>query len=60
MGTRFRGAYNERIVNGLRFVDYNNYKSGDESLDPLELDKAFETGKLKLLSKIELKNIVVK
>jgi hypothetical protein len=60
VGTRFRGAYNERIVNGLRFVDYNNYKSGDESLDPLELDKAFETGKLKLLSKIELKNIVVK
>ena len=26
VGLRFREAYNERYVNGVRFVDYNNYK----------------------------------
>ena len=26
IGLRFREAYNERYVNGIRFVDYNNYK----------------------------------
>lgn len=58
-GMRFREAFNERYINGIRFVDYNNYKpkSKDDSL--LELDKLFETDKLKLLSKIELKNIKV-
>lgn len=60
VGIRFREAYNERMVNGLRFVDYNNYKSEDSAMDLLGLDKAFETGKLKLLSKIELENIDVK
>ncbi|MFT5215746.1 MAG: superfamily I DNA/RNA helicase [Glaciecola sp.] len=59
VGIRFREAYNERIVNGLRFVDYNNYKSEEATLDVIGLDKAFETGHLKLLSKIELENIVV-
>jgi len=60
IGIRFREAYNERIVNGLRFVDYNNFKSEDASIDLLSLDKAFEAGNLKLLSKIELENIIVK
>jgi len=60
IGIRFREAYNERIVNGLRFVDYNNYKSEDSSVTLLDLDKAFESGNLKLLSKIELENISVK
>ena len=60
VGTRFREAYNERIVNGLRFVDYNNYKSEDPNMDLLGLDKAYELGSLKLLSKIELENIIVK
>lgn len=60
IGIRFREAYNERIVNGLRFVDYNNYKSEDATINLLGLDAAFETGKLKLLSKIELENIMVK
>jgi len=59
IGIRFREANNERIVNGLRFVDYNNYKSEDTTMDLLGLDKAFEAGNLKLLSKIELKNIKV-
>lgn len=59
VGIRFREAYNERMVNGLRFVDYNNYKSEDATMDVIGLDKAFESGSLKLLSKIELENIVV-
>ncbi|WP_055443507.1 DUF6503 family protein [Lacinutrix himadriensis] len=60
VGIRFREAYNVRTINGLRFVDYNNLKPKDESLNLLDTDKAFEAGNLKLLSKIELKNITVK
>jgi len=30
-GMRFREAYNERYVNGIRFVDYNNMKPIDEN-----------------------------
>jgi len=60
VGIRFREAYNERFINGLRFVDYNNYKSEDATMDLLGLDKAFESGSLNLLSKIELENIEVK
>lgn len=60
VGIRFREAYNVRTINGLRFVDYNNLKPKDESLNLLDTDKAFETDNLKLLSKIELKNITVK
>ena len=59
VGIRFREAYNERFINGLRFVDYNNYKSEDATMDLLGLDKAFESGSLELLSKIELENIEV-
>ncbi|MDX1278846.1 DUF6503 family protein, partial [Oceanihabitans sediminis] len=60
LGLRFREAYNSRTVNGLRFVDYNNFKTEDKSLQLFDLDKVFENDKLKLLSKIELKNISVK
>ncbi|MFC0604502.1 DUF6503 family protein [Winogradskyella pulchriflava] len=59
VGMRFREAYNERYVNGIRFVDYNNYKAEDASLKLLDLGKAFENNQLKLLSKIELKNVEV-
>lgn len=59
IGIRFREAYNVRTVNGLRFVDYNNFKPKTESLNLLDTDKAFENSELKLLSKIELKNISV-
>ncbi len=59
-GVRFREAYNERIINGIRFVDYNNYKPKSKDVSLLELDKLFETDNLKLLSKIELKNIDAK
>ncbi len=58
-GTRFREAYNMRIVNGVRFVDYNNYEPV-ERLPPLSsLDSLFENGNLTLLSKINLEEVSV-
>ena len=59
-GFRFREAYNPRTVNGLRFADYNNYKSENSNIKLEEMDNLFSTDKLQLLSKIELKNIEVK
>lgn len=59
-GIRFREAYNERYVNGLRFVDYNNYKSENKNVDLYTLDSLFQLSELKLLSKVELENITVK
>ena len=58
-GIRFREAYNERYVNGVRFVDYNNYKPKEKEVDFFAVDSLFEMGKLELLSKIELKDISV-
>ncbi len=59
-GTRFRVAYNPRIINGITFLDYVNYK-GDDKFRPIQdMDKRFLKGELKILSKIELKNILVK
>jgi hypothetical protein len=58
-GVRFRDAYNERYVNGIRFVDYNNYKPQDAIVALSELPRLFETGQLELLSKIELEDITV-
>ncbi|WP_407557690.1 DUF6503 family protein [Winogradskyella sp. 4-2091] len=59
VGMRFREAYNERYVNDLRFVDYNNYKTKDIEVELGELGKAFDNNQLELLSKIELENIEV-
>ena len=59
-GIRFREGYNERYVQGVRFVDYNNYRPEDGSLSLTELPQLFEIGGLKLLSKIELETITVK
>ncbi len=59
VGMRFREAYNERMVNSLRFVDYNNYKPEDASIPLENLGKAFEANALKLVSQIELENVEV-
>ncbi|WP_179353966.1 DUF6503 family protein [Winogradskyella vidalii] len=59
LGMRFREAYNERYINSLRFVDYNNFKSEDQSIPVEKLGKAFEANQLELLSKIELDNVEV-
>jgi hypothetical protein len=58
-GMRFREAYNERYVNGIRFVDYNNMKPINSGASVLEVDSLFNNDLLKLLSKIELKDIDV-
>ncbi|NNJ88175.1 MAG: deoxyribose-phosphate aldolase, partial [Eudoraea sp.] len=57
-GLRFREAYNERYVEGIRFVDYYNYKPKGEARIT-RLDALYENGELELLSDIELENIVV-
>ena len=59
IGMRFREAYNERYVNGLRFVDYNNYKSDNSEITLGSLAQSFESNQLQLVSKIELENIKV-
>ncbi len=58
IGTRFREAYNARVVNGIRFADYINYK-GNGALYPGDLDTLFAQGSLEILSKIELEGIEV-
>ncbi len=58
-GTRFREAYNERVINGIRFVDYRNYKPKTK-FPPLDtLDVLYENNNLDLLSIIELEQIDV-
>jgi CRISPR/Cas system CSM-associated protein Csm3 (group 7 of RAMP superfamily) len=58
-GIRFREAYNAREVNGIRFVDYNNYKPSLLEADLTDLDELFEKGELILLSKIETESVGV-
>lgn len=55
-GTRFREAYNERIINGVRFVDYRNYKPKTQFPPLTDLDAQFESNELTLLSTIETEN----
>ncbi len=59
-GIRFRKAYNPRMVNGLRFVDYKNYKVEPwKSVDLQTVDELFLAGKLELLSDIKTEDISV-
>jgi len=58
-GIRFREAYNPRSVEGIRFVDYNNYKPKTLEVPLTELDSLFEKGELNLLSKIETEAVAV-
>jgi len=59
-GLRFREAYNSRVIEGIRFVDYKNYTQEDFNTDLCQLDELFEEGKLKLLSTIETEDVKVK
>lgn len=52
-GIRFREAYNERIIDGVRFVDYKNYKPTAKETTLENLSEKFNKGELELLSKIE-------
>lgn len=58
-GVRFREAYNQREVEGIRFQDYVNYTI-DKDFPAQELDYAFTTDQLQEVSRIELENVEVK
>ncbi len=58
-GIRFREAYNPRVIEGIRFVDYNNYKTDSLTVGLDKLDDLFENGGLEFLSKIETENVSV-
>ncbi|MEM6684614.1 MAG: DUF6503 family protein [Bacteroidota bacterium] len=56
-GVRFRSAYNVRVVDGITFQDYINYKA--EVGTPLkDLPALYEKGSLKELSRIETENVI--
>lgn len=59
IGLRFREAYNERIIEGIRFADYNNYKPIEDNVKLENLGSLFNDDALKLLSKIETENVVI-
>ncbi|UCD61229.1 MAG: deoxyribose-phosphate aldolase [Flavobacteriaceae bacterium] len=57
-GARFRKAFNERNINGIRFVDYYNYKASG-NISVYELEALFKLNELELLSTIRLGDISV-
>ncbi|WP_029036888.1 DUF6503 family protein [Salinimicrobium xinjiangense] len=52
-GIRFRKAVNPRTVKGIRFVDYENYKTDELSIPLENLDDMFQKGELTKVSQIE-------
>jgi len=58
-GVRFRDIQSESVINGIRFLNYNNYKPKNPKIDFLTIDKLYENGELKKISEIVLKNISV-
>lgn len=55
-GVRFRSAYNPRVVAGVLFQDYVNYKA-PLGVDLTDLPAMFEKGKLEELSRIETEDV---
>lgn len=58
-GIRFRKARNPRVIEGIRLVDYDNYKPLDAAAPLEKMDSLFENGKLKKVSEINLENLRV-
>ena len=58
-GKRFRVLKEQCIKNGIRFVDYHNYKPLNESVSLADIDQAFESNGLIKVSEIILKDIEV-
>lgn len=58
-GLRFREAINPRVVGGILFQDYVNYKPEDESVPLEQLQALFVSGELEKLSEIRLENLRV-
>ncbi len=61
VGIRFREAFNERRIAGVRIQDYHNFKpKKGEDISFREIEQAFEEGRLELLSEIELTDVQMK
>ena len=58
-GKRFRVLKEQCVKNGIRFVDFHNYKPLNKELSLIVIDKAFEKNELKKVSEIILKDIKV-
>ncbi|MEQ6123987.1 DUF6503 family protein [Pseudotenacibaculum sp. MALMAid0570] len=56
-GKRFREVSKEHIVEGVRFVNYNNYKPNNSNIELSSIDKAFESNDLTKVSEVNLENI---
>lgn len=59
-GKRFRVLKEQCTKNGIRFVDYYNYKPLDKNIALVNIDEAFENNQLKKVSEIVLEDIDVK
>jgi hypothetical protein len=58
-GTRFRRAVNRRAVGGLLLQDYENYAGVQDVEDIADYDQLLEQGRLRLVSVVELEDVVV-
>ncbi len=58
-GKRFRALKEQSNKNGIRFVNYHNYKPLNNSIALIDIDKAFEENQLKKVSEIILNDIKV-
>lgn len=56
---RFRVAYNPRVINGIKFQDYINYKPENNSFSVDQAEELYKQGDLVELSRIDTENIVV-
>lgn len=57
---RFRVAYNPRVVNGIKFQDYINYKPKNNSFNVTQAEELYKQGELVELSRINTENVVMK
>lgn len=58
-GVRFRKAINSRVINGIRFQDYENYMAEEKTTPVEKMEMMYKNGQLKLLSQILMENIQV-
>jgi hypothetical protein len=59
-GKRFRVLKEQCVKNGIRFVDYHNYKPLRKTISLIDIDKAFENKQLTKVSEIILEDINVR
>lgn len=58
-GVRFRSVSKAQNIEGIRFLDYVNYKPSHKEIELASLDKLYENNKLVKASEIQLKNVKV-